>query len=134
MANITNILRNSIGDQFFGDVSPTVPNTYYLGISTTPLAVDGTGATEPTDPSYLRVAITNDKTSFESFTNGTASNLVQLIFPESTVDWGIVQYWFLSDSSTGGNTYLFGDLTASKTVEAQTILQLDPGDLNITIS
>ena len=134
MANLTYYSANKINDRLFGATAYTPPTTYYLGVSTTSVGANGTGATEPSDTAYARVSIANLKTSFGNSSNGVVSNIIQFQFPESLASWGVIGYWFISDSLTGGNIWYRGSLTASKTVEAQTTLILPVGSLQITTS
>ena len=132
MANATTLSANAINDHWFGKVTPTVPSTYYLAISTTEVQNDGSGLTEPTDANYERVAISNLKTSFGNSSGGVVSNITEFSFPESSTNQGIIGYWAILDTVTGGNVYWKGALTASKTVESQTTLVVPVGAIQIT--
>jgi len=127
-------MSNSILDHWFGLTSPTVPTNWYMGISTSSISPDGSGISEPTsDPNYARVAIANSKVSFTTSSNGSLSNAVQFTFPESTISWGTITHFFLSDAATSGNIKVYGALTASRTVESQTTLILAVGALQINL-
>jgi len=132
MANLTYYAANRINDRLFGSTAYTPPATYYLGISTTAVTQSGTGIAEPTDTAYSRIAITNNKTNFGASSSGVVSNIVQFQFPESLVSWGVIGYWFISDSLTGGNIWYRGSLLTSRTVESQTTLILPVGSLDVT--
>lgn len=112
---------NKILDRYFGNVSDTVASTLYLGLSTTAINNDGTGATEPSGGSYARVAVVNNKTNWSNASNGILSNLVELSFPESSASWGTVSHVFLSDT-IGGTPIYFDALTTPRAVQAQTTL------------
>jgi len=131
--SVTNQQANIILDEYFGKVTPNIPSTYFMGISTTLIQNDGTGATEPTDVAYDRVAIGNTKVSFTNAINGSLENAVEIEFPESQVDWGIITHWFLADAEVDGNIKVFGKLTNQRTVEVGTILVLEAGALQINI-
>ena len=45
--SVTYYSANRILDKGFGSTNYTPPVTIYFGLSTTPIAIDGTGATEP---------------------------------------------------------------------------------------
>jgi hypothetical protein len=124
---------NTILDEYFGKVIPTIPTNYYMGVSTTAIQNDGTGATEPTDVAYSRVLIPNTKVSFTNANNGSLTNAVEFEFPESQTSWGIITHFFLADAITGGNIKIFGQLTNSRTVETGTILVLEVGALQINL-
>lgn len=133
MANLTYYSANKFNDLCFGGTAISVPPVLYLGVSTTPTQKDGTGITEPTgDPSYARKPINNNKTEFSVSALGVLNNLKEIVFPEATINWGVVTHWFFSDASTGGNIWLQGELQSSRTVESQTTLTLPIGSLNNT--
>lgn len=109
----------------FGGGNAT-PATLYFGLSTSTIAIDGTGITEPSSANaYARVAMTNNGTNFTVTTIATASgggaqvqNATPISFPQSTASWGTVTYWFASDSLSGGNIVSYGALSSSQTVGA----------------
>ena len=80
--NFNEYLRNTILNEVFGGVAFTAPGTLYLGLSTTPIADDGTGATEPTVGGYARLAIANDKTNWSTAAGADnfITNAVELSF------------------------------------------------------
>ena len=131
--SVTNQQANIILDEYFGKVTPTIPTSYFMGISTTTIQSDGTGKTEPNDIAYIRVEIPNTKVSFTTSSNGTLTNAVEFEFPESQVSWGIITDFFLAGSSTGTDIKVFGKLTNSRTVETGTILVLEAGALQINL-
>jgi hypothetical protein len=131
--SVTYTQANTILDEYFGKVTPTIPTTYYMGISTTTIQNDGTGASEPVDVAYQRVAIPNTKVSFTIASNGSLKNAVEFEFPESQVSWGIITHFALYDQQTGGSIKVFGQLTNSRTVETSTILVLEPNALQINL-
>ena len=112
---------NKILNRYFGNVSDTVASTLYLGLSTTAINNDGTGATEPSGGGYARVAVVNNKTNWSNASNGILSNLTALSFPESSTSWGTVSHVFLSDTIGGAPIY-FDALATPRAVQAQTTL------------
>ena len=112
---------NKILNRYFGNVSDTVASTLYLGLSTTAINNDGTGATEPSGGGYARVAVTNNKTNWSNASNGILNNLTELSFPESSTSWGTVSHVFLSDTIGGAPIY-FDALATPRAVQAQTTL------------
>lgn len=112
---------NKILNRYFGNTSDTVSSNLYVGLSTTPINPDGTGATEPSGGGYARITVANNKTSFTVATNGILYNAIDLQFPESTASWGTIGYIFISD--TVGGTPIYADaLTAPRSVQAQSVL------------
>ena len=112
---------NKILNRYFGNVSDTVSGTLYLGLSTTAINNDGTGATEPSGGGYVRVAVTNNKTNWSNASNGILSNLTEISFPESSSSWGTVSHVFLSETIGGAPIY-FDALATPRAVQAQTTL------------
>lgn len=104
---ITYTQSNRLLDYSFGNTSFSNPTNLYVGLSTTTIGNNGTGATEPSGGSYARVQIANNKTTFGVSSNGVLTNLITVTFPESTGDWGTITYIFLSDQLTGGNILYF---------------------------
>lgn len=133
MGSFNDYLENAILNEVYGGVNFAPPATLYFGVSTTTIADTGTGITEPTDPSYARVAVTNNLTNFPSTSNGTKKNGTAINFPQATTNWGVVTYFFISDSLSGGNILSSGALTNSKTVEISDILSIAVNSLTITL-
>lgn len=107
----------------FGGGNAALPATLYFGLSTTTVAIDGTGITEPSGNGYARVAMTNNGTNFPvtqiatgsgggaEVQDGTAIN-----FPQATGSWGTVSYWFVSDAASGGNIIAYGALSPAQAI------------------
>lgn len=134
MANVTHHSANLIANRLFGASTLTPPASYYLGVSTSTVNKNGSGISEPTsDISYARVKIDNNKTNFSNAVNGVISNNVSFSFPESSMSWGMVTDWFISDATTGGNIWYAGKLTLPRNVETETVLVLPIGALEVTV-
>lgn len=85
----------------FGNVSYTPVATYYIGLSTTPITIDGSGKgvgfTEPTNTGYARIAVPNNLT-YWVVENRSAKNIPQLSFPQLTSGpTGQAVAWFISE-------------------------------------
>ena len=118
--SVTHTSANKILDYNLGKTSHTPPTTYYVGLSTTTIAIDGTGETEPSTGAYARVAVTNNKTNFTTASLGSLTNDTAISFVESTLAWGTITYVFLADNLTAGDIYFFEALPSPKTVQADT--------------
>lgn len=100
--------------QFGGGATTWAPATWYLGLSTTVPADDGSGFTEPVGGSYGRVAVTNNAVNFPAATNADGitrkTNGAKMTFPNPTGSWGnLIQYgWFTAAS--GGTPEWVGPL------------------------
>lgn len=125
---------NKILDYNLGATSYTPPATYYLGLSTTTIAVDGTGATEPSGGAYARVAITNNKSNFAVAALSSLTNATAITFVESTLSWGTITYIFLADALTSGNIYYYEALSMPKTVQSATTVYFSIGSLTFNMT
>lgn len=98
-------LQNMILDYVFGNTSPSFPTTLYFGLSTTPIAADGTGITEPVGGSYARVSVAANSTNFGAWDQhlSTWANKTAITFPAPTGDWGECVYFFVSNAGSGGD-------------------------------
>lgn len=120
----------------FGQVSYTVPATYYVGLWTATLSDASTGATagEPSGGSYARVAVTNNSSNFDAVTGGATSNTNLITFPMASASWGTVTYVGICDASTGGNMIAYAQLGTSISVSQYDTVIFKPGDFDITLN
>lgn len=120
----------------------TVMNTMYVnggrefwvGLSGTEPANDGSNVTEPTGEDYSRVQIS----AFSEAEDGYIHNVEDLVFPKSTTIWfpseARATYWVLFDGPGADAAVLSaGELLEPKTVETSTVLTLAAGTLGITL-
>ena len=132
---ITTYAANKILDFNFGSTSYTEPATYYLGLSASSL--DGSGSTlyEPTTGSYLRVAVTNDKTEFAVASGSIIRNINAVSFAESSAAWGTMVDVFLADNSSTGsaNIWFYGTLPVAKTVQENTVVTFSASAIVISL-
>lgn len=130
---ISNSQANKILDRYFGNVSDTVTTNLYIGLSTTAINADGTGATEPSGGNYARVLIANNKVSWGNASNAVLSNLIEVSFPESTTSWGTITHIFLANAISGQPIY-FDALATPRQVQAQTTLIFATGTIQIRMT
>ena len=122
-------------DYLFGGTSFSNPSTFYIGLSTTTIQNNGSGATEPSTGAYSRVSLSNNKTTWAAAANGTLSNLITIAFPESTLSWGTITYVFLASGGTTGinDIWWFEALGTPKTVAAQTTVSFAPSAITVSM-
>ena len=132
--SITSYQSNKILDRNFGNTSFTVASPMYVGLSTTPIQLDGTGETEPSGGSYARVSIANNKTTWGTAADGVLSNDISIQFPESTAAWGTITSVFIVDASTSGNIMFFEVLDSSRTVADVTTVLFAAGGFEIQMN
>lgn len=118
----------------FGNVAYTEPSVLYIGISTTEILEDGTGATEPTDPAYARVAVDNNISNWENLISGAGrQNAVPVEWNAATANQNTITYTGIWDSSTGGNVLYYSELITPKPVGIDDVLRADAGNIQIRI-
>jgi hypothetical protein len=132
----TNLARNQIGDYLFGGTAFSNLGTFYLGLSTTTILSDGTGATEPVAGAYARVALANNKTTFSVASAGSLTNLITISFAESTASWGTITHVFLAAAGTSGvnDIWYYEALPTPKAVASQTTVSFSPSALTVSMS
>ena len=134
ISGATNLQANNILSRDFGSVVYTPPSVWYIGVSTTTINQDGTGATEPTDPAYARVAVDNNTTNWEALLVGTGrQNATAIEFPQATVNQGTITYLGIWDAATSGNVRYYVQLINPKVVGIDDVLRVDIGNLQIKL-
>jgi hypothetical protein len=121
-------------DRNFGGTAYTPPATYYFGLSTTAVQIDGTGATEPSGGAYARIALTNDKTKWGTAANGALTNSAAVTYVESTTSWGTITHVFMSDALSAGNVWWFDTLTPSRAVASATTVLFAIGAITVQMT
>lgn len=136
--SFTNYLEHKVLDHLFGATTYTPSGTWYLGLSTTTPAEDGTSFTEPASASgYSRASMTNDKTNWsnaaQTSTSGEVYNNTTVTFPTSSGNWGTVTHFGIFDHATTGNLLIMAPLTNQQTVNTNNQLSFTSGTLRIRI-
>ena len=133
----SNYLEEKILKHIFGLGTFTKPSSVYVGLATATISdtTTGTTVTEPSGGSYARVALTNNATNWPAAagTPTTKKNGVVITFPEATASWGTVTHFFIADVATAGNILVYGQLSASKVIDAGDIPRFNAESLTITL-
>lgn len=134
--SVTHYSSNRVIDYNFGATSyaGTLPATYYFGLSTTTINIDGSGATEPSGGSYARVAFTNNKSNWGNAALGILTNAAAVTFPESSASWGTITYVGMWDLATGGNIWWYDVLSPSRAVASLTTVIFSIGAITVTFN
>lgn len=132
MGSFNDFLENELLDQVFGAAAYTAPATLHIGLSTTAVADDGTGITEPSD-GYARTAVANNLTNWPAAALGLKSNGINITFPPATGSWGIITDFFIADAASGGNILAHGTLSVATSVSSGETINFEVGDLDITL-
>jgi len=113
-------LEHSILDHVFGKATYTAPANWYLGLSSTTPAGDGTNFTEPSSGSYGRVSTAPaDWGSASGSAPSTTANVSAFTFATATGTWNSgdpMTHWGLFTASSGGTPKILGELTVARPV------------------
>ncbi len=131
---ITYYSGNRVLDKNFGATAYSEPGTYYFGLSTTTIQIDGTGGTEPSGGSYARVSLVNNKTNWSTASNASLTNAAAVTFPESSASWGTIVNVGLWDALTLGNIWWFDVLTPSRAVASSTTVLFAIGSITVQMT
>jgi hypothetical protein len=104
--------------------------TLWAGYGTSAPAKAGTGATEPTDVAYGRIAV--ESSPGMARTASTIDNDGAITFPTATEDQGTITYAYLFDAEADGNLIWYGALTTPKAVTTGDAPRFPAGDFDIT--
>ena len=127
--NTTYFLNLVAANLYCGQNDPAIPTAYYVGLSTTEPALDGTNVTEPSaEDSYARVVLTD----LSSPVDGVVTNASVVKFTESTGDWGKITHYVIYDGETDGNLLMYGALPSARTIEAETEVIIKAGYLKLS--
>ena len=104
MGDFTAYFENEILNDAFGGTPATYPDTYYVGLWTSPIDgnSDGNAPGEPTDSTYERKPVARAG-GFSAPAAGQVTNVAAIQFDIATVDWGMITHVGLCDAETGGN-------------------------------
>jgi hypothetical protein len=114
-------------DHFLRNTATASPVTVYVALfNTTPTKT--TPGTEVSGTAYARVPVT-----FGAPSGGVVTTSSPVSFPTAGAGgWGTVNGCGIFDQASGGQLYYFGDLTASKTVDAGDTVTFATGALSVT--
>lgn len=127
----TNYFLNCVaGNLFHTKSNPAIPTQYYIGLSSSTPAIDGSGVSEPSaSAGYNRLLLEN----LSEPVNGQISNEQDINFDESTANWGTITHYVIYDSPTvsDGNLLMYGELSTPRSVEAATVMTIKSGYLKL---
>lgn len=126
MSAMSDYLENAIGNAVLRNIAFTSPATVYVALFTAAPA-DAGGGTEVSGGGYARQAVT-----FGAPSNGVFTNSADVVFPTATANWGTIVAFALFDAPTAGNMLIYGNLSASKTVNSGDQFRFPAGQLSIT--
>lgn len=137
MAGLSEMVARAILDHIFSDPPYTPPTTFYLGLSSTVPAVDGSNFTEPSTGGYVRLATSaSDWSGASGASPSVKANSTAFTWPVATDDWlaGAELVAFgLFDAPVAGSAVVLGELTVPKAVSAGDTPVCHPGKLQIKL-
>ncbi len=136
MGSFTDYLENKLLDHVFGcgTRNYTSPVNIEVALSTTTIAEDGTGITEPSSTAgYARVSTSGS--DWSSASSGQVTNATEIVFPQATSDWGTITDFALFEVDSVGNRTMiaYGTLTTPKSVSTGDTAKFAVGDIIVTL-
>lgn len=127
---ITTYFLNCVMGNVFGTKEePGLPDTYYVGLSSSEPSVDGSGVTEPAGGGYARVELS----SLSVPDAGTITNTASVEFEESTQDWGTMTHYVVYDAPEGGNLLLYNALEKVRLVQSENQVRFKTSALTFSL-
>jgi hypothetical protein len=128
----TTYFKNMIASRLMGlTTGPSLPQSYYVGLSTSTPTASGGGVTEPTGGGYQRVQFL--QTNMSGPTSGVITNTNAISFPESTASWGFITNIVFYAGLNTTDLLMSVPLAPPKTAEQGTIVYFKPGDISVSI-
>lgn len=111
--------EDQIVNGLFRTTALSRPANWYFGLFTV-APTDTGGGTEVSGNSYARVAVAPSNANFAATSggNGMSSNSGAITFPTASGSWGTVVAYGLFDAASGGNLWMYGDLTTAKAISS----------------
>lgn len=109
---------NQVLDFNVGGVVYTPPSVHYLALFLSPILAGGLGGAEVSfaGTGYARKAIPNTLSEWSAANNGVKYNLNEIVFPPTSLSWGLIVAAALTDAPTGGNILYYGPLEQAVSV------------------
>lgn len=135
MTNFSNYLEEQLlGHTLLGSTY-TSPVTVFMSLATS-IASDGDSYTEvTTNMGYARVIMHGKMSSITSQNDNTVVNSQDITFAAATTPWGIVLHFAVFDSATigAGNMLYWGDLSTSRDVQTNDVVEFQAGNLSVRL-
>lgn len=130
---ITTYFMNLLANYTLGKRRDTaLPETLYLGLSSTAPSLNGNGVREPSIGSTTGYARTPLPQLSEAV-DGKVVNEGMISMPESVTAWGTMTHWVVFDAASGGHLLVYGEFANPKPVGAQAALSIRQGELELFV-
>jgi len=113
MATLTTTINKLLNHEFNKTTISSIPNTYYINLSTTSIEDNGSGYTYLTngEGNYATVSLNRNENNWTESFEGEITNSVLVSFPSgsmvSSTDWGTIMAVAISASSDGAPIYFY---------------------------
>ena len=128
MSQMSNYLETELIDHILRNASWSSPTTVYLALYTSD-PTDADSGSEVSGGSYARQSV-----AFDAPSNGVTQNTSDVTFPQATADWGTITHVGLRDALTWGNLLFHGALSPNTQISNGGQLQIDAGDLEVSLA
>lgn len=128
---VTTYFRNLVADNVWHTAGATsLPETYWLALSSTEPLEDGTGVTEPSAAAgYARTQMQG----LTAAVDGAVNNGAIISWPKMATADGAVEFWALYDAQTGGNLLMGDPLDSLKHLDAGTSISVEVNGLTLNV-
>ena len=133
MAGFSDYLENKILNHINGVAAYTAPTHVYLALSTTTPADDGTGVTEPTGGSYVRLECDNTTATWNTSVAGVFTNKVSLSWIQATGNWGTIVASAAYDDPSAGNMLWAGTPAQSRSISSGETYIIGVSNLSVAL-
>ena len=128
---VTTYFRNLVADNVWRTAgASSLPETYWLALSSTEPLEDGTGVTEP---DALCGYVRTQMHSLTAAVDGAVQNGAILSWPKTSAAGGAVTYWALFDAESGGHLLMGNPLDAEKHLDAGTSIAVEVSGLTLNV-
>lgn len=142
MSQMTDFLENKLVDFLFRQQAFIPSATLYISLHTA--NPTDAGSFETTGSGYARATVASSLLNWKSTQNdslastgntGQTSNSAAITFGSPGVGgWGTVTHFAIWDAATGGNAYMYGALTITKTINQADTLSFAIGAITVTLA
>lgn len=128
--SFSNYTENALLELIVGRTAFSTPIAY-IALSTSDPGESGSGIAEPSGNGYARV--TTSASTWGAAVGGVIQNVLDIVFPQATGNWGTITYFAIFDALSGGNMLGSGALQTPKPVGTDDIMKFVAGDLALTL-
>ena len=128
---VSTYFKNLVADVVWHtQANASLPDKYYLALSSTEPLENGTGLTEPSPATgYQRV----EMTGLMEAVDGVTKNETVLVWPEAVQEGGAMTHWALFDAASGGNLLMGGQLDSTKHLDIGTSVAIKAEKLELRV-